>query len=88
MIGLEKLLEPRGPNMHCFPKVFQIYKGVRRMTIFASLSTRRPSILARGEWRRIPWTDCLDGEIEEQYLLDALADCMVLVSGRDKVVEN
>jgi hypothetical protein len=49
MTGLEKLLELRGPNMHCFPKSFQIYKGVRRMIIFASLSTRRPSILARGE---------------------------------------
>jgi hypothetical protein len=88
MSGLEKLLELRGPGMHRERKAMGIFKGVRRMIIFAALSKRKESILAREEWKWIKGTDCTGGEMEEQFLLNALADCTVVIAEHDKVVGN
>lgn len=85
MLGLEMLLELRGPTTDCSPNSIQIYKSVRRMILFASLNARKPSILARKEWKSVLQTDCRGQELEEQYLFDALADCTVLVAECDKV---
>jgi hypothetical protein len=88
MSGLEKLLELRGPGMHRERKAMGIFKGVRRMVIFAALSKRKESILAREEWKWIKGTDCTGDEMEEQFLLNALADCTVVIAEHDKVVGN
>lgn len=88
MVGLEKLLELRGPAAHYSPKSFELHKGVRRMILFAALSTRKPSILARDEWKTVFRNDCSDEEMEEQFLFDALADCTVLVANCDEVLAN
>jgi len=88
MSGLEKLLELRGPGMHRERKSLGILKGVRRMVIFAALSKRKESILAREEWKRIQGTDCTGDEMEEQCLMNALADCTVVIAEYDKVVGN
>jgi hypothetical protein len=86
MSGLEKLLELRGPGMHWERKALGIFKGVRRMVIFAALSKRKESILAREEWKCIQGTDCTGDEMEEQFLMNALADCTVVIAEYDKVV--
>jgi hypothetical protein len=86
MIGLEKLLELRGPTTNNSPNSVQIYKGIRRMIIFASLSRRQPSILARDEWKKVFKIDCSKKDLEEQYLFDALADCTVLIAECDKML--
>lgn len=46
--GLERLLGLRGPGMLCSPGSFLIFKAVRKMIILASISRRKPSLLARG----------------------------------------
>jgi len=83
---LEKLLELRGPGMHCERKALGIFKGVRRMVIFAALSKRKESILAREEWKCIQGTGCTGDEMEEQFLMNALADCTVVVAEYNKLV--
>jgi len=50
MIDLERLLELQGPPVHGSPKYSQLHK----LILFASLNTRRHSILAREEWKVIP----------------------------------
>lgn len=57
------------------------------MILFASLSMRRPSILAREEWKIVLRTDCSDPELEEQSLLGVLADCTVMIADCNKVME-
>ena len=84
MAGVERLLELRGSN----PKSLELHKGVRHMILFASLSTRKPSILARKEWKRGLKIDCSNEELQEQGLYDVLADCSVLAAERDHVVAN
>jgi hypothetical protein len=86
MSGLEKLLELRGPGIHCERKAMEIFKGVRRMVIFAALNRRKESIFAREEWKCIQGTECTGDEMEEQFLMNALADCTVVIEEYDKVV--
>ncbi|KAJ6255801.1 hypothetical protein Dda_9411 [Drechslerella dactyloides] len=87
MIGLERLLELRGPAS-CSSISFEIYKSVRHMILFASLRTGRPSILAREEWKRALRANCSSEEIPEQDLFDVLADCTVLVACRGSIVTD
>lgn len=88
MFGLERLLELRRPTANYSPKFAELYKGVRRMILFASLSTGRPSILSRPEWKSFPKTGFASEEMEEQHLFDMLADCTVLIAERDKALAN
>jgi hypothetical protein len=86
MIDLEKLIELRGPNINGSSNSGRIYKGVRRMILFVSLSMWKPSILAREEWKIVLRTDCSDPELEEQLLLDAFAVCTVMIADCGKVM--
>jgi hypothetical protein len=77
--GVERLLELRGPD----PKSLELYRGLRHMILFASLSTRKPSILAGLEWKKAFRVNCSEEESQKQDLYDVLADCTVLVAERD-----
>ncbi|KAF1842609.1 uncharacterized protein K460DRAFT_370581 [Cucurbitaria berberidis CBS 394.84] len=78
MLGLERLLELRKPEYlaHC----------VRNMILFASVRARKPSILARPEWKKVLRVHCADQDMQEQDLCDALADCTVLLAECDKLM--
>lgn len=86
MIGLERLLELRGPGSNCSSKTSVIQKGSRYMILFASLVTRKPSILARQEWKTVLRAKCSEEEVQEQDLFDVLADCTVLFADRDTMM--
>jgi hypothetical protein len=88
MSGLEKLLELRGPNSHHSPRSRETLKGVRRMIILASMRKRKPSILAREEWKSIPWMTENVAERAEHYLWNVLADYTVLVADHDRAIQN
>lgn len=88
MSGLEKLLELRGPNFHRSPRSREMLKGVRRMIILASMKRRQPSILAREEWKSIPWMSEDVAERAEYYLWNVLADYTVLVADYDETMQN
>lgn len=59
-------------------------KGVRRMIILASMKRRQPSILAREEWKSIPWMSEDVAERAEYYLWNVLADYTVLVADHEE----
>lgn len=86
MVGLERLLELRGAGSQYSPISTALYKSVRHMIIFASLRLRKPSILARPEWKRVLRTDCSEEECQEQDLYDVLADCTVLIAECDNIL--
>jgi hypothetical protein len=88
MSGLEKLLELRGPKFHRSPRSREMFKGVRRMIILASMKRRQPSILAREEWKSIPWMSEDVAERAEYYLWNVLADYTVLVANYDEAMQN
>jgi hypothetical protein len=82
MVGVERLLELRGPD----PKSLELHKGLRHMVLFASLHTRKPSILAKAKWKAAFRINCSDKELQEQDLYDVLADYTVLVAERDDML--
>lgn len=88
MLGLERLLSLRNPLMYCSPKTSTLYKGVRHMLLFASLRARRPSILAKAEWKKTLRANCSNEEIQEQDLYDVLADCTVLIAELDQMLAH
>jgi hypothetical protein len=88
MIGLERLLDIRGPGSFDSPVSSKLLRDVRYMIIFASLRTGSSSILARTEWKTALRQTCTDEQIQEQDLLDILADCTVLISERDNMLVN
>ncbi|KAF2100884.1 hypothetical protein NA57DRAFT_37113, partial [Rhizodiscina lignyota] len=88
MIGLERLLGLRDPSSYCAPKTAELYKNMRPMILLASLRTRRPSILATTEWKRVLRANCSDEEMQEQDLFDVLADCTVLIAEGDSLFAN
>ncbi|RVX73563.1 hypothetical protein B0A52_02451 [Exophiala mesophila] len=84
MLGLERLLELRGPGLYHSPHSLRIYKSIRHMILFASLRTGSPSILAKPEWKTFYRAECKDeSEIIEQQLMEFLADCTVLMAERN-----
>ena len=88
MSGLEKLLELRGPRFHRSPRSREMLKGVRRMIILASMKRRQPSILAREEWKSIPWMSEDVADRAEYYLWNVLADYTVLIADYDETMQN
>ena len=86
MIGLERLLELRGPGLYRSQESSLVFKDLRHMILFASLCTGKPSILANQEWKAVLRANCSDEELQEQDLFDVLADCTVLISERNNLL--
>jgi hypothetical protein len=86
MVGLEKLLELRGPPKNCSPMSHQAQEGIRRLSIFASLSMRTPSLFAREEWRSIKSAPNLYERTEDHYLFGILAHYTVLAADHDRMI--
>jgi hypothetical protein len=89
MLGLEKLLALRDPRLYHSPKTVDLYKCLRYMLLFASLSIGRGSILARPEWKEMFRQACkTEQEVQEQQLYDVLADCSVLACEREELCKG
>lgn len=78
MLGLQRLLELRGPNRQASPAACDIYMHIRHMLIFASVRARCPSVFAQPEWKALLRAHCSREQLWEQDLWDVLADCTVL----------
>jgi hypothetical protein len=85
MIGLERLVNLQDPVSFWCGKSSGFCKGVRFMILFASLQLRKPSILARSDWKKAMRADSSYEQLQEQDLFDILADCTVLLAKRDDV---
>jgi hypothetical protein len=86
--GLERLLEIRGPASHANPFSRRILQGIRRMLIFASLYTEKPSVLSRPEWKNLEWESDNIQHSTDQYLLTILADCPALLNLREDMIRQ
>ncbi|KAH8891453.1 hypothetical protein GQ53DRAFT_746561 [Thozetella sp. PMI_491] len=84
--GLERLLDLRRSGGETSPSSLDIYRRSQHFLLFASLRTGKPSILARDEWKAVLRINCSGDDVQEQDLLDVLADCTVLVARRDAML--
>jgi hypothetical protein len=86
MQGLEKLLALRDPSLYCPPATISLYKCLRHMLLFASLTAGTPSILAKPSWKDLFHRHSESVvEEQEQQLYDFLADCSVLAFEHDEL---
>jgi hypothetical protein len=89
MEGMEKLLALRDPRLHCSPTSVSLYRCLRYMLLFASLTAGTPSILAKSNWKAMFHKHCVnEKEIAEQQLYDILADCSVLAFERGELLKR
>jgi hypothetical protein len=80
ILGLEKFLALRDPQVYCSPRSVGLYKCLRHMLLFAALSSGRSTILAKPQWKAVLMQSCENEEESmEQQLYDVLADCSVLM---------
>ncbi|KAE8443143.1 hypothetical protein EG329_002312 [Mollisiaceae sp. DMI_Dod_QoI] len=80
--GLERLMELRGPESFMSLPELMILERVRPSNIFAALVLQQPTILARPEWKSIPWTLYPDRKTAMQDLMDIFAECPGLVAAK------
>ncbi|KAH8816974.1 hypothetical protein F5884DRAFT_748449 [Xylogone sp. PMI_703] len=85
--GMERLLQLRGPSFHSSPGSYEMYKVIRCILIFASLSMKKLSILAQEEWKSPP-TDTPVEKLKEHALFNILATCTPAVAELHKLTEN
>ncbi|CZR70000.1 uncharacterized protein PAC_19901 [Phialocephala subalpina] len=87
MAGLERLFALRDHSLPISYESAEMYRSLRQMIIFAALRSRKPSILARLEWKK-QLREHIDSpdELQKQELFDVLADCTVVVSARDRIL--
>ena len=82
VMGLERLVDLQDPATFWSTRSPGFCKGVRFMILAAALKLRRPSILARTDWKKAMRTNASYQELEEQDLYDVLADSSVLLAER------
>ncbi|OCL12169.1 hypothetical protein AOQ84DRAFT_162979 [Glonium stellatum] len=83
MIGLEKLVELRGPSSRRASPYENILRGVRCLLIIASLEMATPSIFSRQVWRDQPRATCPEEKHPNRYIFDLLANCAVIACERN-----
>jgi hypothetical protein len=89
MEGMEKLLALRDPHSTYSPTTIGLYKCLRHMLLFASLTAGTPSILAKPEWKAMFHRYCAnEKELQEQQLYDMLADCSLLAFELDELLRR
>ena len=86
MKGLERLMALQDPVSFWSSKSSGFCNGVRFMILLASFRLRKPSILAKADWKKAMRMKCSDQELREQDLFDVLADCSVLIAERDSLL--
>ncbi|KAF2022349.1 hypothetical protein BU24DRAFT_43513 [Aaosphaeria arxii CBS 175.79] len=85
MVGLERLLELRDPQSLDTVEGRALFRAIRHFLLFAAIRSRRPSILARPEWKAFSNSIAPEDEISELGLWHILADCTVLIAELEKM---
>jgi hypothetical protein len=87
-LGFERLLDIRGPAAFMSLPELMVMERTRASIILASHVYRRPTILARPEWKSVPWVLYPERKNSMQMLLDILADCPALLPVRDTLASG
>lgn len=82
--GLEKIMELRGAEREQSVNMSQLYRLARTLVISSSLRGGRRAGLRSRAWKEAFRMHCTEKEEREQDLLDALADCTVLLAATSR----
>ncbi|KAF2033009.1 hypothetical protein EK21DRAFT_98575 [Setomelanomma holmii] len=82
--GLEKLLERQGPQRMTSLPSLVVLERCRATMIFAAIVLRKTTIVAKPEWKALPWVQYPGRLHSLKRLIDILADCPELFVLRER----
>ena len=88
MLGIEQLLGFQGAEAYCSEPKRRLLRFVQQIPIWASLAVGQASIMARPEWRKVPWAGEAEGKPADQYLFEILADATILYRDRNSIINS
>ena len=86
--GIEAMIELRGPPTDGAEPTATIFRGLRVVSILGALADSRPSVYARGDWKRAPIACSTEVGSLQYRIFGVLADCTVLKSERDAMLAS
>lgn len=86
--GLERIFALRGPKQMSSLPCVMILEQTRTTMIFAAIILRKPTILARPEWKTEPWIHHPERIDPGKLLFDILSDCPELFVLRDQAMSE
>ncbi|PGG97618.1 hypothetical protein GX51_07250 [Blastomyces parvus] len=86
--GALKLLEYRGPQNHMFGIDHSCFAELRPYWVSLALITRRPTFLAREEWKIIPFSAGSSSKDMMHHLLDQVVDIPSYLAQFDRFMEG
>jgi hypothetical protein len=84
-LGIERLIELRGPEAFRRLPDRAILQTSRPSVIFAAIVLHKTTILSQACWKLIPWDEDPSQKDQFQYLVDILADCPQLFVLKDQM---
>ncbi|KIV85987.1 hypothetical protein PV11_01632 [Exophiala sideris] len=81
-LGVEKLLQVRGPESHQAPIPRKLLERARPLVIMACLRQQTSTILADEEWLSIPWAGEVGSKSQTELLVDIFAGLPAALYGQ------
>ncbi|KAL4972937.1 hypothetical protein BDW66DRAFT_162494 [Aspergillus desertorum] len=85
VLGALRLIQHRGPENHMFGVEHLIFTELRPYWVSASFTARKPSFLAREEWKTVPWSAGTTPKNILHYLLDLAVEIPGVLSQYDEL---
>ncbi|KAL5041962.1 hypothetical protein BDW71DRAFT_200958 [Aspergillus fruticulosus] len=85
VLGALRLIQHRGPENHMFGVEHLIFTELRPYWVSASFTARKPSFLAREEWKTVPWSAGTTPKNILHYLLDLAVEIPGVLSQHDEL---
>ncbi|CBF80680.1 hypothetical protein AN8501.2 [Aspergillus nidulans FGSC A4] len=85
VLGALRLIQHRGPENHMFGVEHLIFTELRPYWVSASFTARKPSFLAREEWKTVPWSAGTTPKNILHYLLDLAVEIPGILSQHDEL---
>ncbi|KAL4804709.1 hypothetical protein BDV18DRAFT_161802 [Aspergillus unguis] len=83
--GAVRLIEHRGPENHIYGVEHLLFTELRPYWVASALTQRKPSFLAREEWKTIPWSEGTTPKNILHYLLDLAVEIPTLLFQHDEL---
>jgi hypothetical protein len=84
--GMDAIAMLRGPPTESEGITATIFRGLRVLSVVASLVESRPSLYAREEWKQAPPISVGEAGMLQHHVFAVLADCTRLITQRDALV--
>ncbi|KAJ5888592.1 hypothetical protein N7495_008633 [Penicillium taxi] len=87
LAGAVRLMEHRGPENHMYGVEHLLFTELRPYWIGGAIALRKPTYLAREEWKTIPWSADTTRKDILHHMLDLAADIPGLLARSDEFKE-